>query len=154
MRKPRYDINIENFLPHRAPMLMKCTTPYLDGESVETHYEVSQDCIFNTKKGQLSEAGLIELAAQTCSAITGQDFFEDSDIDGVGNKVVGYISAIKKVEIQQLPNLGDTLVTKAFLVSKFDTGSISMCTIKASTFRNDDLIVDCTLNFLIHEVPK
>lgn len=154
MRKPRYNVNIENFLPHRAPMLMKCTTPYLDGESVETHFQVTTECIFTTKNGQLSEAGLIELAAQTCSAITGQDFFEENDIEGLGNKVVGYISAIKKMEISALPNLGDTLITKASLISKFDMGSTSMCTITASTFRNDDLIVDCILNFLIHEVPR
>ncbi len=152
MRKPRYDINIENFLPHRPPMLMKCNTPYLDGEAVETHFEITEDCIFTNKKGYLSEPGLIELAAQSCSAITGQDFFEDNDFEGLGNKVVGYISAIKKIELFQLPKIGETLITKANLISKYDTGTMVMCTIESSTFRNDDLIVACTFNFLIHEV--
>ena len=154
MRKPRYDIEIENFLPHRAPMLMQCRTPYLDGESVETHFKVISDNIFTNKSGEFTEGGLIELSAQTCSAITGQDFFEDDDIKGLGNKVVGYISAIKKVEIFALPKIGELLITKAKLINRFDTGEITLCTITSTTFRNDDLIVACTFNFLIHEVPR
>lgn len=152
MRKPRHDIDIKNFLPHRPPMLMDCETPYLDAESVETHFEITDDCIFTKENGQFSEAGLIENAAQACSAITGQDFFEDDDLEGKGNKVVGYISAIKKVEINFLPKAGDTLITKAKLVSRYDTAEMSICTIEASSFANDDLVVNCTLNFLIHEV--
>lgn len=154
MRKPRYNIEIENFLPHRAPMLMPCKTPYLDGESVETHFEVEADNIFTNQKGEFTEGGLIELSAQTCSAITGQDFFEDDDLKGLGNKVVGYISAIKKVELNFLPVIGELLITKASLINRFDTGEISICTISSSTFRNDDLVVNCTFNFLIHEVPQ
>lgn len=153
MRIPRYDINIANFLPHRPPMLMKCRTPYLDGVAVETHFEVTADNIFTNNNGYFSEPGLIELAAQTCSAITGQDFFDDSDTLGEGNKVVGYISAIKKVTIHGLAKIGETLVTKAKLVSKIQTGSMVMCTIDSATFINDHLIVVCTLNFLIHEIP-
>ena len=152
MRKPRHDIDIKNFLPHRQPMLMECKTPYLDSESVETHFDITEDCVFTDKNGRFSEAGLIENAAQACSAITGQDFFEDDDLEGKGNKVVGYISAIKKVEIYFLPQTGDTLITKAKLVSRYDTDEMSICTIEASSFTNDDLVVNCILNFMIHEV--
>ncbi len=154
MRKPRYNIEIKHFLPHRPPMLMQCKTPYLDGESVETHFEVTSENIFTNIKGEFTEGGLIELAAQTCSSITGQDFFKDDDIKGIGNKVVGYISAIKKAEVFLLPKIGNLLVTKATLINRFDTGDMTMCTISSTTFRNDDLVVDCTFNFLIHEVPR
>lgn len=152
MRKPRYDIVIENFLPHRPPMLMVTKTPYLDAASVVTHFDITENCLFTTENGYLSEVGLIENAAQTCSAITGQDFFEDDDLEGLGNKVVGYISTIKKIEIHLSPKIGETLITKASLVSRFDTGEMSLCTIESSTFRNDDLVINCTFNFLIHEV--
>jgi len=152
MRKPRYNIKIENFLPHRPPMLMECKVPYLDGETVETHFPITPKSIFTDKDGFFSEVGLMENAAQACSAITGQDFFDDDDHKGEGNKVVGYISAIKKSEIFLLPKVGDVLITKASLVSRYDTGEMSICTIEASSFRNDDLVVNCTMNFLIHEV--
>ncbi len=133
-------------------MLMATVTPYLDEDSVITHFEISDNCIFLNAKGYLSEAGLIENAAQASTAIVGQSYFDDEDLEGSGNKLVGYISAIKKVEIKALPKVNDLLVTKAKLLSRFDTGSMSVCTITSSTFRNDDLIVDCTFNFLIHEV--
>ncbi len=152
MRKPRRHLKIEHFLPHRPPMLMECRTPYIDAESVETHFDITEKSIFTTKTGYFSEAGLIENAAQACSAITGQDFFEEDDLEGKSNKVVGYISAIKKVVINFLPKVGDTLITKASLVSRYDTDEMSICTIEASSFRNDELVVNCTLNFLIHEV--
>jgi len=151
MRKPRYNIKIENFLPHRPPMLMECKVPYLDGEVVQTHFEITEKSIF-TKNRHFTEAGLIENASQACSAITGQDFFDDDDHEGEGNKIVGYISTIKKVEIFLIPKIGDILITKASLISRYDTDELSICTIKASSFRNDDLAINCTFNFLIHEV--
>ncbi|MFH6602739.1 ABC transporter permease [Maribacter algicola] len=152
MKKPRYDINIKNFLPHREPMLLATITPYIDEVSVVTHFKISDDCIFLDNEGRLSEAGLIENAAQASSAIVGQSYFDDDDLEGTGNKLVGYISAIKKAEVFILPEINDLLITKAKLISRFDTGTMSICTITSSTFRNDDLIVDCNFNFLIHEV--
>jgi len=152
MKQARYDINIKNFLPHREPMLMATVTPYLDEDSVVTHFEIRGDCIFLTSSGLLSETGLIENAAQASTAIVGQSYFDDEDLEGAGNSVVGYISAIKKAEIHELPKIDELLVTKARLVSRYDTGSMSICTISCTTFRNDDLIVDCSFNFLIHEV--
>jgi len=154
MKKARYDINIKNFLPHREPMLMATVTPYLDEDSVVTHFEIKKDCIFLNSTGRLSESGLIENAAQASTAIVGQSYFDDDDLEGAGNSIVGYISAIKKAEIHELPKINEILVTKAHLISRYDTGSMTICTVTSSTFRNDDLIVDCTFNFLIHEVEN
>lgn len=147
----RNDIDIKKFLPHRKPMLMVDTMPYLDTDSAITEFLIRPECIF-IKDGKLNETGLIENAAQACSAIVGQSYFEVDDLEGKGNKVIGYISAIKNVTIYMLPEVNETLTTKAKLISRYDTNNLSICTIKGSTFRNDDLIVDCTLNFLIHEI--
>ncbi len=133
-------------------MLMATVTPYLDEDSVVTHFEIREDCIFLTSDGRLSESGLIENAAQASTAIVGQSYFDDEDIEGVGNSIIGYISAIKKAEIHELPKINELLVTKANLLSRYDTGDLTICTVTSSTFRNDDLIVDCTFNFVIHEV--
>lgn len=139
-------------MPHREPMLMATVTPYLDEDSVVTHFEIKEDCIFLNPDGRLSETGLIENAAQASTAIVGQCYFDDEDHEGAGNQIVGYISAIKKAEIHELPKIRELLVTKAHLISRYDTGSMTICTVTSATFRNDDLIVDCTFNFLIHEV--
>lgn len=132
-------------------MLMVNNIVHIDADSVTAEFDITANCIF-VNDGTLSETGLIENAAQACSAIVGQSYFEVDDLEGKGNKVIGYISAIKKIEIFQLPKVNETLVVKAKLISRYDTGKMSICTIAGSTFRNDDLIVDCTLNFLIHEV--
>jgi len=148
--------NIENkdfktFLPHRGAMLMVKDLLGIDNESVSSGLPILEDCIF-VKDGVLTEPGLIENAAQTSTAIVGQSFFSEDDITGESNKLVGYISAIKKVEIFHLPKVGEYITTKASLVSRFDTDSICICNINCSTFIDDKLIVDCTFNFLIHEV--
>ena len=144
-------IEFKNFLPHREPMLMVTRLLAIDETTVHTEFDVTEDCIF-LKNEVLAEVGLIENAAQVCSAIVGQTFFEKDDLKGEGNKLVGYISAIKKVEIFDVPKKGDVLTTKASLLSRFDTGAMTICSMECSTFNKDELIVACTLNFLIHEV--
>jgi 3-hydroxyacyl-[acyl-carrier-protein] dehydratase len=76
----------------------------------------------------------------------------EDDVTGESNQLVGYISAIKKVEIFQLPKVGDYITSKALLVSRWDTNNMCVCVINSSTFIEDKLIVDCAFNFLIHEV--
>lgn len=145
------NIDVSNFLPHREPMLMVTSVIEIDDDSVATQFYISEDCIF-LKNGKLSETGLIENLAQAASGVVGQSFFEKDDINGTGNKLVGYISAIKKVEILQLPSVGQTIVTKAKLISRFDTAEVTICSLEAQTFLAEKLIVSSTMNFLIHEV--
>lgn len=144
-------IGIKNFLPHRDPMLMVSYITHINDDSATGEFQINNDCVF-VKDGVLKEPGLIENAAQVSSAVVGQSFFEKGDLEGKTNNITGYISAIKKVTIHQLPKVGDTIVTKAKLVSRFDTEGVSICTIEGAIFNNDELIVACTLNFLIHEI--
>lgn len=151
MEKGRQGIDIKKFLPHRPPMLMVSHMPHIDDTTVITEFYITKDCIF-LQDDYLTEPGIIENAAQTCSAIVGQSYFHKDDLEGTSNAVIGYISAIKKVIIHDLPKINETLITRAKLISRYDTGELSICTISCTSFRNDDLIVDCTLNCLIHEV--
>jgi len=144
-------LDIANFLPHRQPMLMVTSVLEIDDDSVSTQFQICDNCVF-LKNKKLSETGLIENAAQAASAVVGQSFFEKDDLEGTGNKLVGYISAIKKVEIFQLPKVGETIITKAKLLSRFDTGAVTMCSLETETFLAEKLIVSSTMNFLIHEV--
>jgi predicted hotdog family 3-hydroxylacyl-ACP dehydratase len=145
------NIDVSNYLPHREPMLMVTSVLAIDAISVSTQFYISEACIF-LNDGKLSEAGLIENAAQAATGIVGQTFFEKDDLEGSGNKLVGYISAIKRIEIFQLPSAGQTIVTNAKLLSRFDTGEVTLCSLEAETFLDEKLIVSSTMNFLIHEV--
>lgn len=144
-------IDVSNFLPHREPMLMVSSVLEINGDEITTQFHISKDCVF-LKNGQLSETGLIENAAQAASGVVGQTFFDKNDLEGKGNKLVGYISAIRKVEIFGLPKVGDTIITKSKLISRFDTAELTMCSLESETFLDKELIVSSTMNFLIHEV--
>jgi predicted hotdog family 3-hydroxylacyl-ACP dehydratase len=143
--------NFKDFLPHRGPMLMVKDLLFIDEKSVSSGLSIVESCIF-IENGFLSASGLIENAAQTSTAIVGQGFFLEDDITGESNNLIGYINAIRKVEIFQLPKIGEYLTTKASLISRLDTDSMCICNIKCSTFIKEKLIVDCTFNFIIHEV--
>ncbi len=145
------NIDISNFLPHRKPMLMVTSVLEINEDSVATQFQISESCVF-LNNGNLSETGLIENAAQAASGVVGQSFFDKDDLEGKGNKLVGYISAIRKVEIFQLPKVGEIIITKAKLLSRFDTGQVTMCSLATETFLGEKLIVSSTMNFLIHEV--
>ena len=72
----RRNINIQEYLPHRTPMLMADTVLEITEKYAVTEFTILPDNIF-VENGFLTEAGLIENCAQTCSTITGQQLFTD-----------------------------------------------------------------------------
>lgn len=147
----RRNIDIKKLLPHREPMLMASNMPYLDSTSVETNFDIDPNCIF-LKNGKLTEAGLIENAAQSCGAIVAQSYAHRNESNEIVGQVIGFISAIKTIKITDLPEVNERIVTKGKLISRFDEKTFSLCTVESTTFRNDELIVACTFNFLIQAV--
>lgn len=137
-------INIHNFLPHREPMLMTDYILELTKEKVITSFEIKEGNIF-VDKGVFVEAGLIENSAQTCSSILGQIFFENPETD---TKVIGFITNIKKIEIFSLPKVGNTIISKASLISQFE----NICHIFCETFLEDELLIRSEINLFIQEV--
>ncbi|MGJ8664971.1 MAG: ABC transporter permease [Patiriisocius sp.] len=146
------NFDIKDFLPHRSPMLMVNKLLSLTETEVSSSFKIEKDCVFVDENDFFKESGLIENNAQTCSAIVGQSFFDEDDLKGTGNKVVGFISTIKSAKIYGLPKVDDTIITKASLINRFDAGDYVMCTMQTSTFNNEELIVDCTMNLIIQEV--
>ncbi|MFP7658386.1 MULTISPECIES: ABC transporter permease [Chryseobacterium] len=137
-------INIHNFLPHREPMLMVDYILELTEENVITSFLITADNIF-VHNNELVEAGLIENSAQTCSSIVGQSFFEGPEIE---TKVIGFITNIKKIDIFSLPKVGDTIISKASLISKYE----NICNIFCETFNNDELLIRAEINLFIQKL--
>ena len=144
-------LDIKRFLPHRAPFLMVDKVLSIDDEHVSTSFYINEDCIFN-EAGVFNETGLIENAAQTCSSIVGKSYFKDDDILGEGIKLIGFISAIKKVNIIDCPKVGNTIITDAKLKSRFDTDEYSICTINCTTTSDHKELLSCELNLVIQEL--
>ncbi len=145
-------VNINNFLPHRAPMLMVDILEEITATSVTSAFKINEDNVF-VENNYFSEVGLIENAAQTCSSIVGQTFFFTKDNEIKENvKLVGFISGIKKATIFMLPMVNQTIKTSATLVSRFDSDEYSICTMKSVTYQNENLLLETEINLFIQEV--
>lgn len=144
-------IDIKDYLPHQEPMLMVDEYVDIDNQHVETIFEIKKDNIF-VQNNIFLEAGLIENAAQTCSSIVGQSYFIDENNQEIKDVVViGFISTIKSIKIHNLPKVGDTLTTKAVLLSKFITNDYSLCTLSCQTFHKEKLLLEGKINLFLQE---
>lgn len=145
-------VDIKRYLPHTEPMLMVDELLSLDADNSETVFTIKETNVFNDN-GFFCEAGMIENAAQTCSAIVAWSYFVDENGDDKGYvKLVGFISSIKTVKLYGLPKTGEQIRTIAALKSKFDTGSYITCAISCNTYRGDELLLEGEMNLLVQEV--
>lgn len=144
-------VDIQNYLPHRAPMLMVDLILDINSSFVETTFLIKEDNIF-VDNNIFVEAGLIENTAQTCSAIVGKKyFFEEDGTENENVNVIGFISALKNLKIHSLPKTGDTIITKANLVSKFTGDDYTLCTMSCESLLEDKLLLECEINLFIQK---
>lgn len=146
MNKITAKITVEKILPHRKPMLMVDDILFLTDEIVETSFEIKRTNIF-VKNAFFTEPGLIENIAQTCSIIVGSSYLEEGQENN--SDVIGYISGIKKMNVYDLPKINDGITSKGILISRFDGGEYSICTMGGEIRCNDKLLLDCELNLFI-----
>lgn len=145
MQKKYYNVQIQNYLPHREPMLMVDEILEISPEEVSTVFQIKEDNIF-LQNGHFSESGITEHIAQTCSSILGQTFFVDENSEK--KPLIGFISSIKKLKIYALPKVGTRLVSKAKKISEFG----NICTIFCQTYCEDQLIAEAEISMFVKEI--
>jgi len=131
-------------------MQMVDTIIDISNTHVVTEFEVKSTCIF-VEEGKFAEVGLIENMAQTCSAIVGQFLF---GIEDTSNYVIGYISAIKKLELFALPKVQEVVRTEAELLSRFDTDEYYICSMRCNAFVGDILMATAEMNLVIKNLTE
>lgn len=141
------EVDIRKYLPHRAPMLMVDKLVAIDERSASCQFLVDDACIF-VKDGELSGTGLIEHAAQTSTAIIGQRFFMKVEN---GTPVLGFISAVKNIEIGPLPRSRQTLITRSTLVTHVPNGQVSLCVMDVESTVEGRTVLSCSMNFVIEQ---
>jgi predicted hotdog family 3-hydroxylacyl-ACP dehydratase len=100
------NIDIHTLLPQQEPFVMVgCLTAFDEVRTV-TETTIAADNIF-VDDGRFSASGLIENIAQTCAARIG---FVNKYILQKGIQI-GFIGAIRNLEVLGLPRVGDTIVT-------------------------------------------
>ncbi len=96
---------IQNLIPQKPPFVMVDKLTYYSEDKIVSGLQISKDNLFS-KDGIFEAPGLIENMAQTVALHTGYQFFLKKKA-----APVGYIGAIKKVEIGMLPRVGQQLTT-------------------------------------------
>ena len=151
MQSAENNIEIQNYLPHRKPMLMVDWILEINNEEVKTVFEIKPDNVF-VENNFFAEVGLIENAAQTCSSIVGQSFFLEGDYEERSDvEVIGFISGIKRVTVFELPQVGSSIYTNAVLSSRFDTDDYIVCTMTCTTFCEEKKLFEAEINLFIQE---
>ena len=106
-------IDIHELLPQQEPFVMVGNLISFDEVKTVTETTIAADNIF-VDDGRFSASGLIENVAQTCAARIG---FVNKFILGNGI-TIGVIGAVRKLVINSLPAVGQTITTTVEIVSE------------------------------------
>lgn len=99
-------IDIHTLLPQQEPFVMVGTLTHFEMAKMVTELVIPEDNIF-VNDGKFSASGLIENMAQTCAARIG---YVNKYILMKGIQL-GYIGAIRNMQVNELPKVGDKIVT-------------------------------------------
>jgi predicted hotdog family 3-hydroxylacyl-ACP dehydratase len=123
-------------IPQRPPFVMVDKLLSSDENSTQTAFRVNEENVL-VVEGKFSEAGLMENIAQTAAARAGY-------IAMMENKpvAVGYIGAVKNLEIFDLPKINDELVTEV----KIENQVFDVTVISGTVRRNDIVMAQCKMN--------
>ena len=102
------DIDIRKLLPQQPPMVMVDRLLSADLSSAVTAFEIRTDNLF-VENGVLMSYALMENFAQTCAAQLG---YVDKFIRGHDYVRIGYIGSVKKMCVEEVPRVGETLTTR------------------------------------------
>ena len=100
-------------IPQRSPIVMVDSLLAYGDDFVQSAFEIKAGNLF-LQEGQLQEGGLLEHMAQSVAMHTGYGYFLRNE-----QAPTGYIGAIPKAEIFDLPRLGDILETEVRVVQEF-----------------------------------
>jgi len=133
---------ILKFIPQRPPMVMIEKLHVAEGGRTIGSFHISEQNIF-CKDGFLHEPGLIENIAQTAALGVGFSYSnQDKKIP------TGYIGAVQKLTIHNLPENGKTIFTEVNVEHEvFNTTLIS-----GKITCDDQLIADCTMKIYLNEI--
>lgn len=104
---------VEKLLPQKFPFVMVDKMYDYTETTLISGFTIQKESLF-FQEGKLVESGLIEHIAQSIALHTGYQYFLKNEL-----APTGYIGAIKEVEIQQLPKLGDEIQTTVSILQEF-----------------------------------
>ena len=131
--------NILSLIPQQPPFVMIDTLLFSDEKLTRCSFSVQTDNIF-TIDSVFTEAGLLENMAQTAAARAGY-------VARLENKPVqvGYIGAVKNLEIFELPETNSELITEIRIEEELFNISI----ITGKVWCKEKLLAQCEMNIYL-----
>lgn len=134
------DVDIRTLLPQKPPMVLVDKLISADEKSATTALLIREDNIF-VSEGQLNAYALIEVMAQTAAAQLGYD----NSLRGDNDVKIGYIGAVKRMQIEKVPKVGKTVLTRMEVQEDF--GNMKLVT--AESFVDDRKIAMAELTIAL-----
>lgn len=122
--------DIAQFIPQRPPFVFIDTVEEVTETTARTRFTVPAECPLVTD-GILPLSGLMENAAQTCAVRAGN--------------TIGYIGAVKAMQVTRFPEVGQTIQTEATVVQEV----LNICLMEVKTYLEDQLIASTTLKIAV-----
>jgi len=97
---------LHSFIPQQFPFVMVDTLVFAEGNVFKTNFCPQADNVL-IENGHFSEAGIIENIAQSAALQAGYEAKQNK-----GPIKIGYIGAIRNLEIKSLPKIGETIETE------------------------------------------
>jgi len=122
-------------IPQKPPFVMVSGLVYVAENSARSSFLINADNVF-VKNNLFQEAGLLENMAQTAALGAGY-------VAKAANKpvLIGYIGAIKDLEIFSLPKVNDELITGITIENRI----LNVTVISGKVWHNDYLIARCEM---------
>ena len=133
--------HILKLIPQRDPFVLIDELIEHNEDKTRSSFYIDQDH-YLVENGSLSIYGLTENMAQTAAARSGYAAFISKE-----EPQLGFIGAISKLTVINLPAVGERIETKVNEVASF--GSVSL--VKAEVFMHSDLIASCEMKIAINE---
>jgi predicted hotdog family 3-hydroxylacyl-ACP dehydratase len=131
--------NVTLIIPQRSPFVMIDQLISCDETSSNTIFRVTAENVL-VDNGELSEAGIVENIAQTAAAGLGYNTLLTSK-----PILIGYIAAIKNLEIFSQAKIGDIIQTNVTTINQvFDVTIIS-----GIVKREDILVAKCEMKIFL-----
>lgn len=133
--------DILQYIPQRPPFVMIDSIVKADGTVSETNFAIREGHLF-VEDGKFTEPGLVENMAQTAAAGTGYSLMAQ------GKPVpVGFIGALKALNVLDMPVVGDTITTEV----SFKTQVLNVHIVQGRVFNKGVEIANCELKIFLQE---
>lgn len=134
--------NITEIIPQRHPIVMIDALMVCDQNYTETNLFIDKSNIFS-KDGFFTEPGLVENIAQTAAARIGY-LCKQANVE----VPIGYIAAVKNLNIHFLPKVDSTLVTQIKVTNQV----LDITVITGTVTVDGNLAADCEMKIFAKRI--